>query len=145
MTNAPTIMKDHRAHKSGESKTVCVTACLTALGIDINGFNYTGSASDGRRQTILRRNGYAVRSRKSRLPKTATIGTTRKAIRKMNDPTGTKYLVIVWGKGYCHAMLLDEHGATLVDTAPRDRDRRKVHSIHAVWPKSRIHRLWNSL
>ena len=134
MTSA-TILDDHITYASGERKTVCVTACLTALGVPVGGFHYTGKLNDSRRTAILNRHGYAVRSRRSSLPKHATIGTARKAIRKLNDPQGTLYLVQVSGSGYCHAMLLNATGATVVDTAPRKRDKRRVHSIHAVWKR----------
>jgi hypothetical protein len=129
-----TRLNDHVTHKSGERKTVCVTACLTSFGVPVESFNYTGSLGDDRRPAILRRHGFAVRSRKSSLPKGATIGQARKAIQKLSDPAGTRYLVVVQGSGYCHAMVLGADGQTLVDTAPRERDRRKVHSVHAVWP-----------
>jgi hypothetical protein len=130
-----TILDDHITHASGERKTVCVTACLTAIGVPVDGFHYTGRLDDNRRTAILNRHGYAVRSRRSRLPKRATVGTARRAIRKMNDPAGTLYLVQVSGNGYCHALLLDAAGATVVDTAPRKRDKRLVYSIHAVWKR----------
>jgi len=128
-----TRLKEHIQHESGEWKTVCVTACLTALGVPVDSFHYTGKVLDNRREAILRRHGYAVRSRMSKLPKNPTIGKTRDAIKKMDDPKGTKYMVVVQGNGYCHAMLLDANGKTVVDTDPRKRDKRKVVSIKAVY------------
>lgn len=133
-----TRLNDHIKHKSGEVKTVCVTACLTALGVPLDGFHYTGSVSDNRRESILRRHGYAVRSRMSKLGKNPTTGTARKAIReKMDDPKGTMYLVIVYSRSgaWSHAILLDQDGNTVVDTDPRKVDRRKVWSIKAVYKK----------
>jgi len=126
-------LKDHIIHKSGERKTVCVTACLTYFGVPVDGFHYSGSVHDSRREAILRRHGYAVRSRKSRMGKATTIGALRKIIPTWEDPAGTKYLVIVQGSGYCHAMVLDQSGTTVIDTAPRKRDKRKVVKIHAVF------------
>lgn len=126
-------LKDHITHESGERKTVCVTACLTYFGVPVDGFHYTGSVKDGRREAILRRHGYAVRSRLSRIKKANSIGKVRKQIQSWDDPMGTKYLVVVQGSGYCHAMVLDQSGTTVIDTAPRKKDKRKVVKIHAVW------------
>lgn len=132
----PTILHDHIVHKSGQVKTVCVTACLTALGVPVESFKYTGSIADNRREAILRKHGYAVRSRMSKLPSRPTMGKVRTAIKtKMNDPAGTRYLVIQRGVSYCHCVLLNAQGETIVDTAPRKRDKRKVISIKAVFPK----------
>jgi len=127
-----TRLKEHVYHTSGEAKTVCVSACLTALGVSIDSFHYTGTINDGRRESILRRHGYKVRSRKSSMPG-LTIGQVRKGIQKLKDSADTKYLVIVNGDSYCHCMLLDSDGKTVVDTDPRKRDKRKVHSIKAVF------------
>ena len=141
MMNAPrrpVILSDHIKHASGRSKTVCVTACLTALGVPLSAFRYTGTVENVQhRSAILRRHGYAVRSRKSRLPRkrATTISQLRPLIRRWNDPAGTFYLVTVWGRTYCHMMLLDQDGRTTVDTSPRQRDRRNVVTVHAVFPK----------
>jgi hypothetical protein len=127
-------LNDHIVHKSGERKTVCVTACLTALGVPLSAFHYTGTVADSRRESILRKHGYAVRSRKSRLSKKGnTIGSLRSLLITWDDPLDTMYLVIVQGSGFCHAMLLDKSGTTVVDTAPRKKDKRKVVKIHAVY------------
>lgn len=126
-------LKEHIVHKSGLRKTVCVTACLTYFGVPVNGFHYSGLVDDGRREAILRRHGYSVRSRKSRMGKQNSIGALRKMIPKWKDPAGTKYLVVVQGRTYCHAMVLNQSGTTVIDTAPRKRDKRKVVSIHAVF------------
>ena len=66
---SPIRLKNHITHKSGEQKTICVTAVLTALGIDVNSFHYTGSLADNRRNAILNRNGFACRSRLSKIGK----------------------------------------------------------------------------
>ena len=91
----PVRLRDHIWHKSGEIKSVCVTACLTALGVPLNSYHYTGGAMDSRRESILRKNGYCVRSRMSALGKQKTVGNARKVIRKLADPAGTYYLVVV--------------------------------------------------
>lgn len=128
-----TILKDHITHESGEKKTVCVTACLTHFGVDVDSFHYTGFIGDGRRAAILRRNGYHVRSRMSRVGKGRTIAAARKRIAKLDDSPTTQYLICVRGRGWAHAMVLDGNGATVVDTDPRKSDRRKVVEIFAVY------------
>ena len=128
-----TKLKGHITHKSGKQKTICVTACLTALGVDVKDFHYTGSMNDSKRENILRRKGYAVRSRMSKMGKNPTMGKVRKAILKLKDSQSTKYLVIVYGRGYSHAILLNRSGNTIIDTAPRLRDKRKVFSIKAIF------------
>lgn len=127
---APVIMRKHITHPSGKRKTVCVTACLTALGVPFDSFQYTGSLRTENYLSILGRHGFSTRSRKSKMPKRATIGACRKAISELTE--NAYYFVIVHGKGYCHALLLNNLGETVVDTSPRNRDVRKVHSIHAV-------------
>jgi len=125
-------MQEHIVHASGKTKTVCVTACLTALGVPFNSFKVTGDVGKANYLSILRRHGNAVRSRKSKM-KGLTIGKVRDSIRGLNDPIGTKYFVVVSGSRYCHAMVLNRTGNTIVDTDPRKRDKRKVYSIHAVY------------
>ena len=115
-------MQEHIVHASGKTKTVCVTACLTALGVPFNSFKVTGDVGKAN----------SVRSRKSKM-KGLTIGKVRDSIRGLNDPIDTKYFVVVSGSGYCHAMVLDRTGNTIIDTDPRKRDKRKVYSIHAIY------------
>lgn len=134
LDHVPVILKDHITHASGRGKTVCVTACLTALGVPFDSYHYTGSAYDNVRESILRRNGYAVRSRLSAVGGMISIGAARKKIKQLRDPAGTRYLVVVsTGKRATHAMLLDADGETIVDTAPRKRDKRRILSIKAVF------------
>lgn len=127
------ILKKHITHNSGNVKTICVTACLTSLGVPLKSFNYTGTTTDNRRENILRKHGYCVRSRFSKLPKNPTIGKARKVIQNLNDTPGTKYLITVHGSGYCHCLVLDKNGVTIVDTDPRKRDKRKIVSIKAIF------------
>ena len=127
-----TKLPDHIRRSSGSHKTVCVTACLTALGIPVNAFHSTSTRKNVHAwQGVVRRNGFALRSRKSRIPRGASVGACRRAIAKLGDPAGTRYLVHVDR----HLLLLDSDGSTLVDTAPKKRDRRKVLGIYAVWAK----------
>lgn len=126
-------------HKSGEVKSVCVSACLAALGVPLGNYHYTGSLFNQQREAILRRHGYAVRSRMSALGKYCTVGQARTKIKGFDDPRGTRYLICVNGYGYCHALLLDSEGKTVVDTAPRKRDKRRITSIKAVFKTGARH------
>ena len=132
--STPLILRNHIYHKSGRAKTVCVTACLTALGVPFDSYHYTGGAMDSRRESILRRNGYCVRSRMSALGKQKTVGNARKVVRKLDDPSSTYYLLVVKsGRRSTHAILLDRQGMTVFDTAPVKVDRRKIISIKACF------------
>jgi hypothetical protein len=131
------ILENHTHRKTtvgvySSSKTVCVTACLTAIGIDLNAFHSTSTAKNiDAYEGVIMRNGFALRSRKSSMPKGASVGACRKAIQKLDDPRGTLYLVRI----AAHVLLLDASGETVVDTAPRQRDRRAIMKIHAIFPK----------
>lgn len=74
------------------------------------------------------RNKYIVRSRKSLLAK-GTIGKTRKAI----EAKGDALFYIAHVKG--HVLLLNREGRTIVDTAPRKKDKRKVYNLYGVYSK----------
>ena len=126
----PVLFNDHKIHKSGKMKSACVTACLTAIGVPVDGFSVTGDIYKANYLSILNRHGYSTRSRKSKMPKTLTIGACRKAIIGLDEDA--VYFVILYHKGYCHAIVLDNKGRTRVDTDPRKMDKRKVYSIHAV-------------
>jgi len=114
-------------------KGVCVSKCLAYVGITPDKYYSTWTNKTGNNAThgILRRFGFAVRSRKSYIPKNATVGGIRKSIRALNDPSGTVYFVSVKG----HLLALDQNGRTAIDTAPRRRDCRRVLDIKAVFPK----------
>ena len=114
----------------------CVEACLTALGVPRSSYRWTWNGRDNVWTGILRRHGFAVRSRKSavRAPKgkRVTVGTLRAAIqagRLDNVPDGAMFIARVKS----HVLLLDRQGRTVVDTDPRVRDRRTLLSVVAVW------------
>ncbi len=142
LTKNHQVLADHIKHKSGERKTVCVSTCLAYFGVPASAYNYTCKginkrgkyATDNRRGTILRRFGFAVRSRLSSVGGyDTTVGKVRAKIAKLDDPAGTKYIAIVLnGSREAHAIVLDRDGSTLIDTAPRKNDRRRVAEIHAV-------------
>lgn len=127
-----TILKNHIRHKSGNYKTVCATAVITSLGIRVQSFHSTSTRKNADAyEGVIRRNGFALRSRKSFIKKGASVGAIRKRLAKLNDPEGTVYLVRVAR----HVILLAQDGSTIVDTAPQKRDCRTVLKIHAIWPR----------
>jgi len=127
-------VKEH-IYFQGGAKTVCTSAVLASFGISPDSYHYSGQHEQ--RASILRRHGWAVRSRASAFKGCTTVGSLRTAIAKRTqrrlDPTGTMYMLrLRYGRAR-HAVLLDETGATVVDTDPRARDRRRVVSVHAVF------------
>lgn len=123
-------VEEHVTHASGRMVTVCTTAVLAEFGIR-GGIRYCDSRNDVKRH--LRKNGWAVRSRNSacglyRKRGGVSVGQVRERIRKLAAPHTARFYVSVLG----HAMLLDNQGRTIVDTAPRKRDRRTVYHISLV-------------
>jgi hypothetical protein len=126
---------EHIYFESGcGAKTVCTSHVLAAFGIDASTYHYSGQLEQ--RLAVLRRNGWAARSRFSQLRKGTTMGQVRVAIRRISptDPVGTRYMLRVVANGTGHALLLDGQGKTLVDTAPRELDRRRVTDLRAIFP-----------
>jgi hypothetical protein len=74
---------------------------------------------------------YTVRSRMSYV-KGCTVGAARPKLKEMASEVGAiGYIVEVRG----HALLLKANGKTWIDTAPSQRDKRKIISIYVVYPK----------
>ena len=123
---AGAVKGDHVKHDSGRMKTICTSNVLAFFGIASDSYHYADSNSDMKR--ILRKNGWSVRSRMSALcgKKKITIGGLRKKIADLGE-SGAFYVSVPG-----HAMLLDSMGRTIIDTAPRKRDRRQVVSVSKV-------------
>lgn len=116
-------------HASGRAKTPCTTAVLASFGIHHSEFHYAENSKTVK--SVLRRKGYSVRSRKSAFkvkPYTTTVGKLRSAIREKSGDAFARFYVGVVG----HAMVLNGLGKTVVDTAPRKVDRRKVVHVSEV-------------
>ena len=109
--------------------TPCASAVLTALGV--SGFRWTWNGKNNTWVDVLRRNGFAVRSRRSRLPRSCSVGKARERLAGMDDGPRTVYAVVVPS----HVLLLSRDGRTLIDTAPRKRDRRQVCKVYAIFRK----------
>ena len=128
-------------------KSVCTSACLGTLGIPPSAYHYC--AHRDQRDSVLRRSGYAVRSRVSHTKKAKTVNQLRPLLRKNREKwgdarVGAVYLVTVTcppnddGPGGRHLILLNHLGETVTDTAPvKDtaRDDRQVNHVQAVFPK----------
>ena len=105
------------------NKNVCALHVAYALGVH-NKVTYLHTVADLHRAARKR---FSVRSVKS-MVKGQTVGAVRSSLAAIG---AIAYIVIVEG----HTLLLDNKGKTLVDTAPRSRDRRKIVKIHGVYPK----------
>jgi hypothetical protein len=111
-------------NKKNPNKNVCALAVAKALGVHEE-TRYLHSIQD---VVYAARKHWTVRSRFSAV--NGKAGKSVGAIRnKVSELDGRFYIVRVDG----HALLLDGEGNTLVDTAPRKRDRRKVTHLYAVY------------
>ena len=118
----------HIVHRSGKAKNACTSAVLDHFNIDRGSYHYAYNKDTV--CGVLRRNGFSVRSRKSlfKVKYGVSVGQIRKTIKKIDGNPDNKYYMGVIG----HAMVIDGSGATIVDTAPRKRDHRKVIHINIV-------------
>ena len=126
------ILSEHVRTGGGNFKGICVSACLSYFDIQPHQYKYTSSKINTHTYlNVLRRFGWAVRSRKSALLKgTKTVGSVRREISGYSDYTeDVVYLIHVKG----HVMLLNANGDTIVDTDPRKVDRRRVFNVVAIF------------
>ena len=109
--------------------TPCASAALRYFGVE--GVTYNNRTKRNVWMDTLRRAGFSVRSRASKLPRNATVGGIRQKVAAIAaaEPTAIAFIVRVDG----HVLVLDRYGSTVVDTAPRKADRRKVLGIFAVF------------
>jgi hypothetical protein len=118
--------------RAKSAKTVCVSTAIAYFGILPSMYTVTSTDKNLRAyHGILRRFGFGVRSRKSHSSKAKSVGQLRKllpSIASKETEDVVAYLVAVPG----HLMVLDAKGKTIVDTAPRLRDARKLVQVHAV-------------
>jgi hypothetical protein len=126
------ILSDHIKTKGKNFNGVCVSACLSYLGIKPNEYKFTWSQRTGNKAAlaIIRRKGYNVRSRKTVFKKAKTVSQLKKLVAKYDD-----YTKNVWYYVHVpsHVLLLDSKGRVVVDTAPRKRDVRRVIAVEAVF------------
>lgn len=126
------ILADHYSTNCGNFNGVCVSACLSYLGITPDQYKFTWSqrTGNGAALSIMRRFGYSVRSRKSVFKKAATVGALRKLIENHKDEVEN---VVYYIHVEEHVLLLNSLGETIVDTDPRLKDKRKVKAIEAIF------------
>lgn len=110
-------------------KTPCASAALRYFGVE--GVTYNTRTKRNVWMDTLRRAGFSVRSRASKLPRNATVGGIRQRVAAIAaaEPTAIGFIVRVDG----HVLVMDHYGSTVVDTAPRKVDRRKVFGLLAVF------------
>lgn len=128
-------MTTHRARQLKASnnpddprQNICARQVAVALGV-AHLVRYLHTIEDLVR--ALRRF-YTVRSRKSaaRVKPTTTVGQLRSRVAALD---ARYYVVRVPG----HVVLLGADGRTLIDTAPRQRDRRLVTHVYGVYVNER--------
>jgi hypothetical protein len=124
-------VRAHNRKRSNNSadpnKNICVLAVAKTLGVENESryFHYT--------QDLVRaaRTKYTVRSRMSYV-KGCSVGQARPKLAEMvSEVNAIGYIVQVAG----HVLFLKPNGKTIIDTAPRLRDKRKVLSVYVVYPK----------
>ena len=114
-------------NRANTNKNTCVLAVATALGVS-NNVHYLHTMEDIVRATRTR---YTSRSRLSKLNKNKSIGNARKKMAQISDTNTIGFLIGIEG----HVLLADANGQTIVDTAPRKRDRRKVTELFIIQRK----------
>ena len=125
------IMRERSNNAKNPNQNVCAQRVAMALGVaDKQRYLHTW----GDLQSAIRKGGWSCRSRMSKVGKGATVGGSRKTLAKNSAKENSHtesvraYVVMVQG----HVLLLSPEGKTIVDTAPRQNDRRKILAIKAV-------------
>lgn len=112
-----------------KNKNICTSAVAKALGVADN-TKYLHTKED-----LLRalRKAYTVRSCKSRLGTSLTVGSARKKLSTIaiGDTKSIGFVIVVSGKMW-HVLFLMNDGSTGIDTAPRKNDRRKIEHCYQV-------------
>ena len=112
---------------------VCVSACVSYLGIEPNQYDYTWSLNEGNRAPLntMKKFGFRVGLRNETFKGATTVNQLIKLIKKHNNKEeNVVYYVGVRG----HVLLINSEGKVVVDTDPRFKaDRRRVLSVYAVF------------
>ena len=111
--------------------TGCAGATLRFFGVD--GVTWNNRTQKNVFRDTLRRNGFSVRSRKSKLGKIKTVGAARAKIVEIakDEPDVIAFMVTV----KAHVLVVGTDGKTIVDTSPRAKDKRQIMAIDAVFRK----------
>ena len=107
------------------NKNICVLRVARMLSVDQE-VRYLHTIEDLKRAARSR---FSIRSVKS-MAKADTVGAARQNLNGQNGAIG----YIVWVQG--HVLLLNKDGKTIVDTAPRKKDRRKIRGIYGIYRKA---------
>lgn len=112
--------------------TSCAGSVLSYF--DVKGVTWNERTQKNVWPETLRRNGFAVRSRASKI-KSKTVGGARSELKAIaiEEPQIEAFVVRVNG----HVLLLNTDGKTIVDTSPRRIDRRCLKGVLAVWRKAK--------
>jgi hypothetical protein len=133
-TNINRQLTDHINYGSG-TKTVCVSTCLNYLGIAPDQYNYTSSKTNCTAyENVLRKHGYAVRSRISEFKVKkfrSTMTELKQAIRKSSYTQSDLFLVSGVQMKCAHLMILNGEGEVVIDTAPKKK--WKIKSVRQVF------------
>ena len=107
------------------NKNICALEVAQALGV-AQETRYLHTVSD---VVYAARKAYTVRSRGSQV-NGKTVGASRaKLIELARDHNTAGFIVRVAG----HVLLIDNEGRTVVDTDPRQRDKRKITHCYIVY------------
>ncbi len=119
-------LRDRSNNHDNPNKNLCGYAVARALGVD-DATRYIHTIADLQRAI---RSMWSLRSVKTKMGVKSgktTVGAIRKRIAQRGEALA--YLVHVEG----HVLLLDKDGSTSVDTAPVQRDRRRVLRVQGVY------------
>jgi hypothetical protein len=122
-------MRNESNNKDNTNKNVCALAVARMLCCDKQ-TRYLHNWGDLQRAI---RSLWSMRSVKSYVKATpdSTVGSLRKAMHEY--ATKEQHLIAYVIRVEGHVLMIDRNGKTLVDTAPRKRDRRKVLDITGVY------------
>lgn len=126
-------LNDHIYKKNG-IKSVCVSTALCFFGVEPDEYSLTSSHKNPSLfLNILRRKGYSVRSRKSKLKLTTENTTTevRRALKKSEYSKNDYFIFWGYQRKSTHVIVLNGDGETIIDTAPGKR--WKFYKIYHVF------------
>lgn len=120
-------------HKNGNRKTVCVGACLHAIGIPQKTYKHTWNEKTKKNtwKSILNRNGFSYRSVRSKFQKgRISVQNVKNNASKVLDQT--LFIIVVKG----HILMINGDGRVKVDTFPCEGSDCRI--VEAVYELSRV-------
>ena len=125
------VRRQNSNNPANPNKNRCALAVAEALGCD-DETRYLHTIDD--LVNCLRRS-WTVRSRGSWVTENESVGRVRRWCKKLaGEVDGSAFFLVNTPE---HVLLLAQDGQTLIDTAPRKRDRRPVWRFYIVYPKNR--------